>query len=97
VIVLKNPRDYPDSIASAESGRAMSRGKKRASFKIAGKIFSYLQPGWWCALDDPDDLEGQLVDEDNLIAEKIRSAARLLCQGLPVTRDDSQNTLKKLS
>lgn len=31
-----------------------------------GQLVTFGQPGWWCSLDDPDDLEGQLVDEDNV-------------------------------
>lgn len=68
---MKNPRRYPDTMASAESGRPMRRGVKRLTIEIDDIRFSYNQPGWWCSLDDPDDLEGQLVDQDN----KIRAAA----------------------
>jgi hypothetical protein len=49
----------------------MTRGEKSVSFKIEGKTYTYLQPGWWCSLSDPDDLEGQLVDEDNQIADSF--------------------------
>lgn len=58
-----NPRDYPDVIISAESGRPLYRGVKR--FEVNGKV--YYQPGWWASLDDPFDTEGQLIDEDNTI------------------------------
>jgi HTH-type transcriptional regulator / antitoxin MqsA len=71
----KNPRDYPGTMSSGESGRPMTRGEKRVSFKIEGKTFSYIQPGWWCSLTDPDDMEGQLVDEDNQVADLARRAA----------------------
>lgn len=54
----KNPRHYPDTMASAESGRLMTRGEKLASFEIEGKTYSYLQPGWWCSLDDAGDMDG---------------------------------------
>ena len=77
----KNPRDYPDTIPGAESGRPMTRGEKQVSFKIEGKTYSYLQPGWWCSLTDPDDGEGQLVDEDNQIAEMARRTAKALAHG----------------
>lgn len=77
----KNPRNYPDTMPGPETGRPMTRGEKRVSFKVAGKTFTYLQPGWWCSLTDPDDLEGQLVDEDNQVAEMARRTAKVLAQG----------------
>lgn len=77
----KNPRNYPDTIPSAESGRPMTRGEKLVSFKIEGKTYTYLQPGWWCSLTDPDDLDGQLVDEDNQIADMARRTAKALAHG----------------
>ena len=79
--MAKNPRNYPDTLPSAESGRLMTRGEKRVSFKIEGKAYTYLQPGWWCALADPDDMEGQLVDEDNQIADMARRTAKALAHG----------------
>lgn len=77
----KNPRNYPDTMSSAESGRPMTRGEKLVSFKIEGKTYTYLQPGWWCSLTDPDDMEGQLVDDDNQIAEMARRTAKVLAHG----------------
>src|SRR5271170_4202651 len=77
----KNPRDYPDTMTSAESGRPMIRGEKLLSFKIKGQRFEYRQPGWWCSLDDPDDIEGQLVDDDNQVAEMARRTAKALAHG----------------
>ncbi len=77
----KNPRNYPNTILSVESGRPMTRGEKAVSFKIEGKTYTYLQPGWWCSLDDPDDQEGQLVDEDNQIADMARRTAKALAHG----------------
>jgi HTH-type transcriptional regulator/antitoxin MqsA len=68
-------------MASPESGRPMTRGEKPVTFKVAGKSFTYLQPGWWCSLTDPDDMDGQLVDEDNQIAEMARRTARALAGG----------------
>jgi HTH-type transcriptional regulator / antitoxin MqsA len=59
----------------------MTRGEKLVPFKIDGKTYTYLQPGWWCSLTDPDDMEGQLVDEDNQIAEMARRTARVLAKG----------------
>ena len=79
--MASNPRQYPDTMPSAESGRPMTRGEKRVSFRIEGKPYAYLQPGWWCSLDDPDDMEGQLVDEDNQIAEMARRTAKALAHG----------------
>jgi HTH-type transcriptional regulator / antitoxin MqsA len=77
----KNPGNYPDTMLSAESGRPMTRGEKRVSFKIEGKTYSYLQPGWWCSLTDPDDKEGQLVDEDNRVAQMARRTAKAMAKG----------------
>ena len=77
----KNPRNYPDTMPSPESGRPMARGEKLVSFKIAGETYNYLQPGWWCSLSDPDDMEGQLVDEDNQIADMARRTAKALARG----------------
>jgi len=77
----KNPRDYPDTMPSAESGRLMTRGEKLVSFKLEGKSFTYRQPGWWCSLNDPDDMEGQLVDDDNQVAEMARRTAKALAHG----------------
>jgi hypothetical protein len=53
-----NPRDYPETMASAETGRLMTRGEKLVTFKVQGRRYSYKQPGWWCSLTDPDDTEG---------------------------------------
>ena len=77
----KNPRNYPDTMLSAESGRPMTRGEKRVSFKIDGKTFSYFQPGWWCSLTDPDDMEGQLTDEDNRVSQMARRTAKAMAKG----------------
>lgn len=77
----KNPRNYPATMASAESGRPMFRGEKLISLNVEGKIFHYRQPGWWCSLDDPNDLEGQLVDDDNLVAEMARRTAEAMVKG----------------
>jgi HTH-type transcriptional regulator/antitoxin MqsA len=77
----KNPRDYPETMPSAESGRLMTRGEKEVSFTIEGKKYTYLQPGWWCSLTDPDDIEGQLVDEDNQIADMARRTAKAIAKG----------------
>jgi HTH-type transcriptional regulator/antitoxin MqsA len=59
----------------------MSRGEKEVTLVINGRKFPYLQPGWWCSLTDPDDMEGQLVDEDNQIAEMARRSAKALARG----------------
>ena len=48
----KNPREYPNTMLSAESGRPMTRGEKLVTLQIDGKPYTYLQPGWWCSLDD---------------------------------------------
>ena len=70
-----NPRGYPDTMTSAESGRPMKRGSKRLTIAVDGRTFGYDQPGWWCDLNDPNDREGQLVDEDNHIARIARRTA----------------------
>jgi len=79
--MAKNPRNYPETMPSAESGRPMSRGEKLVSFKIGNREFSYMQPGWWCSLTDPNDMEGQLVDEDNQVAEMARRTAKAIAEG----------------
>lgn len=79
--MAKTPRDYPATLASSESGRPMMRGDKLVTLKVNGKAFEYRQPGWWCSLDDPDDLDGQLVDEDNLVAEMARRTAQAIARG----------------
>jgi len=79
--MARNPRDYPETMPSAESGRPMTRGEKLVSFDVQGHRYSYLQPGWWCSLTDPDDTEGQLVDGDNEVADMARRTARALAQG----------------
>ncbi len=73
--------DYPDTPASAESGRTMVRGEKDVSIEIDGKKFPYKRPGWWCSLADPDDMEGRLTDEDDQIADTMRRNARALERG----------------
>lgn len=78
---MSNPRGYPDTLASAESGRPMVRGEKDVTIKVDGKPFRYEQPGWWCSLTDPEDMEGQLTDEDNQIADTVRRNARALGRG----------------
>lgn len=84
---MSNPRDYPDTMVSAESGRPMVRGEKHVTIKIDGKPFSYKQPGWWCSLTDADDMDGQLTDEDNQIADTMRRTARALARGETAARD----------
>ncbi len=73
---MTNPRDYPDTIQSAESGRPLRRGVKRLTISVDGHDFSYGQPGWWAAVDDASDTEGQLTDEDNVIRAAARREAR---------------------
>jgi len=53
----------------------MTRGEKLVTFTVEGRAFTYKQPGWWCSLTDPDDMDGQLVDEDNHAAHKILTAS----------------------
>ncbi len=77
----KNPRDYPDTIQSAESGRPMIRGEKEVTLTVDGKKFNYMQPGWWCSLTDQEDIDGQLVDEDNQVADMACRTAKALARG----------------
>jgi HTH-type transcriptional regulator/antitoxin MqsA len=73
---INNPRDYPDVIQSAESGRPLRRGVKMLTINVDGQPFTYGQPGWWASIDDPTDNEGQLTDEDNVIRAAARREAR---------------------
>jgi len=59
----------------------MVRGEKLVRLIVDGKTFAYRQPGWWCSLDDPLDLDGQLVDEDNQVADMARRTAQALARG----------------
>lgn len=76
-----NPRGYPDTMVSAESGRPMKRGLKRLTIVVDGQSFNYNQPGWWCDLNDPNDREGQLVDDDNQVAKMARLTAEAIVRG----------------
>jgi len=78
---VRNPREYPDVILSAESGRPMTRGEKLVNLEVQGHLYSYKQPGWWCSLTDPNDMEGQLVDGDSQVAEMARRTAKALAHG----------------
>jgi HTH-type transcriptional regulator/antitoxin MqsA len=73
---MSNPRDYPDEILGAESGRPLRRGVKLMTITVDGHPFTYGQPGWWASLEDPADNEGQLTDEDNVIRAAARREAR---------------------
>lgn len=73
---MTNPRDYPDTIRSAESGRPLRRGVKMLTISVDGQPFTYGQPGWWASIDDPSDDEGQLIDEDNVVRSAARREAR---------------------
>jgi len=61
---MTNPRDDPDTIQGAESGRPLRRGAKLPAITVDGQTFTYGQPGWRAAIDDPTDNEGQLMDLD---------------------------------
>lgn len=50
---------------------------------VDGKTFEYRQPGWWCSLEDPKDCDGQVVDDDNMVAEMARRTAEALSRGEP--------------
>jgi hypothetical protein len=59
-----------------DNWRPRVRGEKLVCLQAQGKPFQYRQPGWWCSLEDPNDLEGELVDEDNPVAEMARRTAQ---------------------
>ena len=80
----RNPRDYPDTMISAESARPMTRGAKDVAIVLDGVSYPYKQPGWWCSLTDPEDMEGQLTDEDNQFAEMVERSAKALAKGKTV-------------
>lgn len=67
-----NPRQYPDTMISPESGRTMVRGEKLLSLRIQRRTFQYRQPGWWCSLEDPDYTDGRLVQEENVARQIAR-------------------------
>ena len=73
---MTNPREYPNEIQSAESGRPLRRGVRMLTINIDGNPFTYGQPGWWASTVDPVDDEGQLTDDDNLIRAAARREAR---------------------
>jgi hypothetical protein len=77
---MTNPRDYPDTIQSAETGRPLRRGVKRLTITVDGEQFTYGQPGWWASIDDRTDTEGQLTDEDNVIRAAARREARAIAK-----------------
>ena len=82
---MTNPRNYPDVIPSAESGRPLRRGVKMLTINVAGQPFTYGQPGWWASIDDPDDNEGQLTDDDNVIRAAARREARAAAKHAALT------------
>nr|WP_294550439.1 hypothetical protein [uncultured Rhodopila sp.] len=73
---MSHPRDYPDTIQSAETGRPLRRGVKMLTIDAGGVPFTCGQPGWWASLDDPAGQDGQLVYEDNVIWTVARRGAR---------------------
>ena len=75
----------PDAITSAETGRTLRRGVKRLTITVDGAAFTYGQPGWWAAPDDPADPEGQLTDDDNVVRRAARREARALARHTMLT------------
>jgi hypothetical protein len=71
---MTNPRDYPDEVPSAETGRPLRRGVKMMTITVDGHPFTYGQPGWWASIDDPADSEGQLTNDDNVIRTSARKS-----------------------
>lgn len=82
---MTNPRDYPNVIQGAESGRPLRRGVKMLTITVDGQPFTYGQPGWWASLDDPADTEGQLTDEDNVLRAAARREARAIAKHTVLT------------
>ncbi len=82
---MMNPRDYPDEIQSAETGRPLRRGVKIVTIDVDGQPFTYGQPGWWASIDDPANTEGQLTDEDNVIRAAARREARAIAKHAALT------------
>jgi hypothetical protein len=41
---MTNPREYPDVMQSAESGRLLRRGVKMLTIEVAGQSFTYDSP-----------------------------------------------------
>jgi len=73
---MTNPRNYADTIESAETGRPLHRGVKMLTITVDGHPFTYGQPGWWASLTDPNDTDGQLIDDDNAVRAAARREAR---------------------
>ncbi len=73
---MTNPRDYPDEIQCAETGKPLRRGVKMMTINVDGHPFTYGQPGWWASFDDPANTDGQLTDEDNVIRAAARREAK---------------------
>jgi HTH-type transcriptional regulator / antitoxin MqsA len=82
---MNNPRGYPEEIRSAESGRILRRGVKALTITVDGHSFTYGQPGWWASLDDPNDMDGQLTDGDNVIRTVARREARASAKNAVLT------------
>ena len=80
---MTNPRDYPDTIESAESKRPLHRGVKLMTITVDGYDFAYGQPGWWASLVDSTDTEGQLVDDDNVVRAAARREAKARLPRVP--------------
>ena len=70
------PTRYERGIRSPDDAR-----RKAGDLQNRGRAFTYRQPGWWCSLTDLDDIEGQLVDDDNQIAEMARRTAKAITHG----------------
>jgi len=97
---MTNPRDYPDTIQSAESGRPLRRGVKMLTIDADGQPFTYGQPGWWVAIDDPTDNEGQptyRVGTLSEFAEWTKSVVRdpKSADGMPKKWFDSEETVAR--
>lgn len=73
----------PKIMRSAESGRPMVRGEKPLTLTVGDRTYNYRQPGWWCSLDNPDDLEGQLTGPDNQVRALALATAKALAAGKP--------------
>lgn len=77
---MSNPRGYPNTIRSSETGRPLRRGIKTVTIEVDGQPFTYGQPGWWASLNDPNDTDAQFTDEDNVVRAAARREARALAK-----------------
>jgi hypothetical protein len=62
----------PGARKSALTGRPMTRGEKKHNIRIGDVTHTYMQPAWWCSLDDPADDECEFTPEDRAVFAAAR-------------------------